>query len=115
MLEVCPEDVRETGRFELGRMRGLGFGLVKHRYSSPEVYLEGQGSRLAQLSRDSQGPRAVLNALERLFASYDARTVELRRDLSLAEVKLREYQARLDGVTDSMLRGWGRRCGASAC
>ncbi|MFO0890977.1 MAG: DEAD/DEAH box helicase family protein [Isosphaeraceae bacterium] len=95
MLDAFPEEVRETRRFELGQMRGLSFGIIKHRYGSPEVYLEGQGTRHAQLSRDSQGPRAVLNALERLFASYEGRAEELRRELSLAEVKLTDYRARL--------------------
>jgi N12 class adenine-specific DNA methylase/predicted RNA methylase len=95
MLDAFPEEVRETRRFELGQIRGLGFGLIKHRYGSPDVYLEGQGTRHAPLSRDSQGPRAVLNALERLFGSYEGRIAELRRELSLAEVKLKDYEARL--------------------
>ena len=52
----------------LGQMRGLTFGIVKHRFSPPEVFLAGTGRAAeAQLSRDSQGPRAYLNALERLF------------------------------------------------
>lgn len=61
----------------------------------PKAYLEGQGTRHAQLGRDSQGPRAVLNALERLFSSYEGRAEELRRELSLTEVKLSDYEARL--------------------
>jgi N12 class adenine-specific DNA methylase len=95
MLDAFPEEVKETRRFEVGRVRGLGFGLIKHRYGAPEVYLEGQGTRHAPLGRDSQGPRAVLNALERLFSSYEGRAEELRRELSLAGVKLRDYEARL--------------------
>src|SRR5690606_33979866 len=71
------------------------FGIIKHRFGAPEVYLEGQGTRHAQLGRDSQGPRAVLNALERLFSSYEGRAEELRRELSLAETKLGDYEARL--------------------
>ena len=54
-----PRSGRPAGS-SLGRMRGLTFGIVKHRFSSPEVFLEGRGERQAQLSRESQGPRACL-------------------------------------------------------
>jgi N12 class adenine-specific DNA methylase len=97
-LERHPAEVGETRRFPLGTMRGLDFGLVRFRYSSPEVYLEGAGVRRSPLSRESQGPRAVLNALERLFAGYEPRAEELRRDLALAEGKLRDFEARLGGT-----------------
>jgi N12 class adenine-specific DNA methylase len=102
-LDAIPDDVTETRRFTLGKVQGLTFGIVKHRYSAPDVFLEGQGLREAALSRDSQGPRAVLNAVERLIASYDDRCDGLRRDLSLAEAKLRDFQARL-GATFSHAR-----------
>ena len=36
-----------------------------------------------------------MNALERLFASYESRCEELRRELSLSESKLRDFKARL--------------------
>ena len=68
-LDALPDEVRETKRFMLGQMRGLGFGIMKHRFGAPEVLLEGRGERRSQLSRESRGPRAVSNALERLFAS----------------------------------------------
>jgi hypothetical protein len=97
-LDSLPAEVRETRRFVLGRMRGLAFGIVKHKFSSPEVFLEGRGIREAQLSRESQGPRACLNALERLFASYEARCEEVRRELALTETKLRDFEARLGAV-----------------
>ena len=93
-----PEEVRETRRFGLGQMRGLGFGIIKHRFGASEVFLEGQGERQTQLSRESQGPRACLNALERLFASYESRCDECRQELSLSEVKLRDFEARLGGA-----------------
>jgi N12 class adenine-specific DNA methylase len=96
-LDSLLAEVRETRRFVLGRMRGLDFGVVKHKFSSPDVFLEGQGERVAQLSRESQGPRACLNALNRLFASYEAKCEEVRRELALAETKLRDFEARLGG------------------
>lgn len=94
-LDGLPEEVKETRRFVLGRMRGLDFGLVKHRLGPPEVFLEGKGLRRAELSRDSQGPRACLNAAERLIAGYESRSEELRGELALAERKLRDFAARL--------------------
>jgi hypothetical protein len=59
------------------------------------VYLEGATSRRYALSRDHQGPRAVLNALERLATGYGSGCVRVRQDLAIAESQLRDYQARL--------------------
>ena len=94
-LDALPDGVTETRRFVLGRMRGLAFGLVKHRFGPPEVFLEGRGMRQMPLTRDSQGPRACWNAAERLFASYGPRGDEVRRELTLSEGKLRDFGARL--------------------
>ena len=47
------------------------------------------------LSRDHHGPRAVLNALERLANAYGSECVRVRQDLAIAESQLRDYQARL--------------------
>ena len=60
-----------------------------------DVYLEGPITRSHTLSRDHQGPRAVLNALERLATGYASESVRVRQDLSIAESQLRDYQARL--------------------
>ena len=68
-LKSLPEKVRETGRFPLGRFRGLKFGLILHPQGGREVFLEGAITRQTPLSRDSQGPRAVMNALEQLAGS----------------------------------------------
>ena len=46
------------------------------------------------LSRDP-GPRAVLNALDRLADTYEAQGATARKDLAIAEGQLRDYQARL--------------------
>ena len=51
--------------------------------------------RRSPLSRESQGPRAVLNALERLYSGYEPRCEELLRELTLSEGKLRDFEARL--------------------
>jgi hypothetical protein len=94
-LESLPLGVRDTTRVPLGTYRGLRFGLVLHPQFPPDVYLEGAITRQSGLSRDHQGPRAVLNALERLANAYGAECVRVRQDLSIAESQLRDYQARL--------------------
>jgi hypothetical protein len=44
------------------------------------------------LSREHQGPRAVLNALERLATAYGSDCDRVRQDLGIAESQLRDYQ-----------------------
>jgi hypothetical protein len=87
---------RETTRVPLGTYQGLAFGLVLNPHMSPELYLEGATIRQAGLSRDHQGPRAVLNALERLASGYPGECDRVTRDLNLARSQLRDYQGSLD-------------------
>ena len=94
-LESLPEDVLKTSRLPLGTFRGLRFGLVLHPHSAPDVFLEGATTRHGPLSREHHGPRAVLNALERLTNSYESRCDAVGQDLALALGQLRDYQARL--------------------
>ncbi|MGH9644999.1 MAG: hypothetical protein ACRD3Q_21560, partial [Terriglobales bacterium] len=94
-LDVLSRNVRNTTRVPLGIYRGLRFGLCLNPQSPPDVYLEGEITRRSTLSRDHQGPRAVLNALERLANTYDSECVRFRQDLSVSEAQLRDYQARL--------------------
>lgn len=94
-LEALPRNARETRRVPLGVYRGLRFGLVLHPHFPPDVYLEGAATRQSMLSREHQGPRAVLNALERLANAYGSDCDRVRQDLGIAESQLRDYQARL--------------------
>lgn len=94
-LDSLPLNVRETTRVPLGIYRGLRFGLVLHSQFPPDVYLEGAITRQSALSREHQGPRAVLNALERLAGAYGSECNRVQQDLSIAESQLRDYQARL--------------------
>ena len=94
-LDGLPKKVRETARIPLGNYQGLRFGIVLHSQFAPEIYLEGATTRLATLSREHHGPRAVLNALERLAGGYGSECDRVRRDLGIAESQLRDYQARL--------------------
>ena len=52
--------------------------------------------RHGMLSRDHHGPRAVINALERLSDTYGDQLATARRDLEIANAQLRDYGARLD-------------------
>ena len=94
-LNALPDKVHETRPVPLGTYRGLRFGLVLYPHGAPDAFLEGATTRHAALSRDSHGPRAVLNALDRLAGSYDAQAATARKDLAIAEGQLRDYQARL--------------------
>jgi hypothetical protein len=77
----------------LGIYRGLRFGLILHPQFPPSVYLEGTTARQSALSREHQGPRAVLNALERLAGGYGSECDRLRQAVAIAESQLRDYQA----------------------
>jgi hypothetical protein len=52
-------------------------------------------TRQSMLARDHHGPRAILNALERLAGGYDVECKRVQKDLGLAEAQRRDYQARL--------------------
>jgi hypothetical protein len=94
-LDALPSSVRVTSRVPIGIYRGLRFGLVLHSQFPPDVYLEGAITRESTLSRDHQGPRAILNTLERLASAYGSECVRVRQDLAIAQSQLRDYHARL--------------------
>jgi hypothetical protein len=83
---------KEITSVPLGTYQGLGFGLVLHPHTAPDIYLEGTTIRLSGLSRDHQGARAVLNALERLVGGYGSDCDRIQRDLDLARSHIRDYQ-----------------------
>jgi hypothetical protein len=94
-LDSFPQFVRDEQRIPLGVYRGLTFGLILHPQYPPEVYLQGAITRQYGLSRDHHGPRAVLNALERLVGGYRSDCERVQQDLAVAEAQLRDYQTRL--------------------
>ena len=65
------------------------------RNSRPTCTSKVRSPVMATLSREHQGPRAVLNALERLAGGYGSECDRVRQDLAIAESQLRDYQARL--------------------
>ncbi len=94
-LGRLPEKVKETSRFPLGNYRGLQYGLVMHPSGGTDVWLEGVVTRQITLVRDNPGPRAILNALERLAGGYSTERDRARQDLGIAENQLRDYETRL--------------------
>ena len=94
-LDALAMSVPNATRIPLGTYRGLRFGVVLHTHFPPDVYLEDSAIRQTMLSREHQGPRAVLNALERLAGGYGADCERVRQDLAIAQSQLRDYQARL--------------------
>ena len=94
-LDALPKSVREPTKVPLGHYRGLRFGLVLDGNFPPEVFLEGATTRMTGLSREHQGPRAVMNALERLVAGYGTESERVQQDRDIAEAQFRDYQARL--------------------
>jgi len=94
-LNSTPDHAREPQRLPLGIYRGLRFGLELHPQYAPEVYLKGATIRQSMLSREHHGPRAVLNALEKLATGYDFQCERVRQDLEIAEAQLRDYHERL--------------------
>jgi hypothetical protein len=93
-LNALPDTVQQIRRYPLGAYRGLTFGLELHPHTAPDAFLEGATTRHAALARDA-GPRAVLNALDRLVGGYEAQLATAQKDLGIAEGQLRDYQARL--------------------
>ncbi len=90
-----PQQVIDRQKIRLGVYRGLRFGIVLHPQYRPELYLEGAITRHDTLYREQSGPRAILNAVERLADSYGRSCAATRQELALAETQLRDYQARL--------------------
>jgi len=93
-LESLPQIVGATKRVPLGYYRGLRFGMVLNPQWRPEVYVQGAIIRQDALSRDHQGPRAILNAVERLVKAYPLECTYTRQELDVAEAQQRDYQAR---------------------
>ena len=95
-LNSLPDKVHETRRFPLGIYRGLH---VRHGAAPARrrrrCTWKAQTTRHGDALARSHGPRAVLNALDRLAGSYEAQAATARQDLAIAEGQLRDYQARL--------------------
>ncbi|HVX09894.1 MAG TPA: DEAD/DEAH box helicase family protein [Pirellulales bacterium] len=97
-LRNLPEFVTAPRRVELGVCRGLHFGLTLRPQSGPELFLEGATVCRESMARDHHGPRAIMNAIERLIGSFEKRLADTKDDLSLAENQYRDYESRIGVV-----------------
>ncbi len=95
LLKSLPEKLHESRRVPLGIYHGLRFGLVLHPLGAPELYLEGAATRHGPLSREHHGPRAILNAAERLTDTYEAQCAKAGQELAIAQAQIRDHKARL--------------------
>lgn len=95
LLLARPQIVSQAKKCPLGTYCGLEFGLQLHPSFPPEVYLEGAAVRREALSREHHGPRAILNAADRLAAGYSAECRRTQQDLTVAEGQLRDFKAKL--------------------
>ncbi|MFL5328566.1 MAG: DEAD/DEAH box helicase family protein [Gemmataceae bacterium] len=95
LLQKMPKYVPDRRRIELGTYCGLRFALKLHPHFGPEVCLEGTTALRTTLG-EHHGPRAVLNAAERVARSYASESARGRQELSIAEAQLRDYRVRLE-------------------
>jgi hypothetical protein len=94
-MRRMPEKVDKTYNTKLGNYHGLESGIILHPLGGTEVYLDGAVRCREQLMRDNPGPRAVLNALERLSDGYEDDIRHLKAEIALKEGQLRDYESRL--------------------
>jgi hypothetical protein len=94
-LTMIPDRVDWPRMYPVGEYKGLTFGIERHPGGAADVYLEGKAIRKAMLSRDSQGARAVTNALGRLESTYQEQCGEVRRELDITRGQLGDFEARL--------------------
>ena len=94
-LNRLPDPVSRTRQFKLGTYRGLEFGIERNPDGTAAVYLSGATDQMTMLSRESQSPRAVLNALKRLTESSAEACDQARSDLSLSRTQLHDFEARI--------------------
>ncbi len=99
-LETLTLHVGHSTRIDMGEYKGLKFGMILHPQFPPDVFLEGASYRQSTLSREHQGQRAVLNALERLSNSYAAEAEQIKEKLDIMTSQLRDYQGRLNQPFD---------------
>ena len=90
-----PEKVEKSYHTKLGSYHGLECGIIVHPSGGTEIYLEGATRSREQLVRDNPGPRAVLNALERLANGYESSIRHLKADIAIKEGQHRDFETRL--------------------
>jgi hypothetical protein len=93
MERLLPRSVQQMVSVPLGQFHGLTFGMVMHPWQAPQAYLAGRAVHHENFNKPDPGPRAVLNALDRLADRYSSDCHYLQRELDVAKNQLRDYQA----------------------
>ena len=93
-LAALPDKVSETRRRKLGTYRGLEYGVIQHQFGQLDAYVEGAAKRWTEV-RSNAGPRAVMNAVERLVAGYESERDEAKAGIAVKAGPLRDYESRL--------------------
>ena len=95
-LDALPEKrTRIQTLFRSGAIAALHSAWCCTRTVPPRCSSKEPPPAMAMLSRDHHGPRAVMNALERLAGTYEGQRDTTRQDLAIAQAQLRDYEARL--------------------
>jgi len=79
----------------LGVFRGLAFAIERHPGGATDVVLTGKTDHATSLAKDSHGPRAVLNALNRICEAMPESITRVESQLTLDEKRLCDFQARI--------------------
>jgi hypothetical protein len=93
-LNRIPPSPAQTRRYPLGTYHGIQFGLERQPSGHGLVYLEGRAYRIDNLTKESQGARAVLNGLGRIAANYESVIERFTRDKAIAETQLADFRSR---------------------
>lgn len=93
-LNRIPSNPMQTRIFPLGIYHGIPFSIERQPSGFASVIMQGKAPRSDSLLRDSQGSRAVMNAVHRLAQSYDEAIARHTKDKTIAEHQLTDYQAR---------------------
>ena len=94
-LHALPALVYETHTVALGLVAACALAWCSIRRAPRRCTSRAPCRRSAPLARDVHGPRAILNAVERLIGSAEAERDKARRDLAIAQGQRRDYEARL--------------------
>jgi hypothetical protein len=95
LLDRLPDDPVRMKRLDVGTFRGLALAVERHPGGATDVRLSGATTRGVTLSRDTQGPRAVLNAATRLADGYGEACDRVRAEAEVCRKQLADHERRL--------------------
>lgn len=82
-------------KLTLGTKCGLRFGVTADTDSRVSVFVDGATSMTRRLAGGTPGPRAVLNALDRIIEELPQRAEKVRVDIAQARKHLEDYRDRV--------------------